>query len=513
MVDGQLLAYTIAPSASQFELVFTTVTTKTTQQFWSSGVSLEQAQLEEASDTELSDLEYFQQMLSNLLNGYFTLFSVFSGILLNFLCIYVFVKFHRSVIQYYLVTLTCWQTALLANAFLLYCLPTLLFGHVVSNGTYVLLYPYVYAFANTTHTGSVWIILTLTVDRYLALCRPLTHRAIGKKSRVKKLMIAVSLLAVLFSAPRFFEVTTVWYCPSMENGTICNSACEPTVARTALPEDKIYWTVYHIILAMLFVTLGPCLLLFGLTLRISLALRRSILRRRALCAPNSELDGRNKKETCSKKEHKANVMLMLVIAKFLISDILPTVADVLEHLVGNEVFMSSNLATLFVDFSNFLVVLNCSTNFWVFLLWGKRFRRCCMYLFAGSTFGRAFKWMKIFADSDFSSYLGHPRSSFTTNYTKSRSRCSGYYSGEFGRANSSLVGMDSATAATFLIAPTREPLDMGRGNGFVNSRARNGIHHGPFHANHRKYSAYPGIQVPRGQRSCSYAGVDISGMT
>jgi hypothetical protein len=32
------------------------------------------------------------------------------------------------------VTLTMWQTALLANAFLLYSLPHLLFGHLVSSG-------------------------------------------------------------------------------------------------------------------------------------------------------------------------------------------------------------------------------------------------------------------------------------------------------------------------------------------------------------------------------------------
>lgn len=113
-------------------------------------------------------------------------------------------------------------------------------------------------------------------------------------------------------------------------------------------------------------------------------------------------------------------MLVLVIAKFLISDILPTVVDVLEHvsltsryartilrsiepsltlcfqLVGNEVFMSSSLATLFVDFSNFLLVLNCSTNFWVFLLWGTRFRRSCAYLIFGSSFGRVLcRWLRV----------------------------------------------------------------------------------------------------------------------
>jgi len=224
-------------------------------------------------------------------------------------------------------------------------------------------------------------------------------------------MIAVSILAVFFSVPRFFEVATVYDCEEDE--------CVPIVTRTSIVEDQTYWTVYHIILAMLFVTLVPCLLLFGLTLRISIALRQAVVKRKALCAPTSELDGRNKKNGCSKKEHRANVMLILVIAKFLVSDVLPAIIDVLEHIVGTGVFMASPMATLFVDISNFLVVLNCSTNFWIFLFWGKRFRKSCRRMFFDSTLGRKLsKWSKI-VDSDLASYLNQ-QSSLTTNYTKTK---------------------------------------------------------------------------------------------
>ena len=93
-------------------------------------------------------------------------------------------------------------------------------------------------------------------------------------------------------------------------------------------------------------------------------------------------------------------MLVLVIAKFLISDILPTVIDVLEHvgllplvplaplqIVGNAAFMSSPMASLFVDLSNFLIVLNCSSNFWVFIIWGKRFRRSCRHVLLSTNIG------------------------------------------------------------------------------------------------------------------------------
>jgi len=133
--------------------------------------------------------------------------------------------------------------------------------------------------------------------------------------------------------------------------------------------------------------LVPCLLLFGLTLRISFALRQAVVRRKSLCAPNADVDTRNKKCLIQRKEHKSNIMLVLVIAKFLISDILPTVADLLEHIVGESAFTGSSMATLFVDFSNFLLVLNCSTNFWVFLIWGKRFRRSFHQVLVGTKIG------------------------------------------------------------------------------------------------------------------------------
>ncbi|CAB3410390.1 unnamed protein product [Caenorhabditis bovis] len=353
------------------------------------------------------------QMLSHMLNGYLTAFFVVTGIILNAFSVYIFLRCDRSgtpAIQYYLVTLTLWQTALLANAFLLYSLPNLLFGHLVAQGSYVYLYPYVYTFANTTHTGSVWIVLTLTIDRYLALCQPLKHRAIGKKSRVRRLMMIVSLLAVLFSVPRFFEVHVIPIC----DGDYCVAAID----RTELFENRLYWSIYHVVLAMIFVTLCPCLLLFGLTLRISIALRSAIAKRKSLCAPNADIDARNKKCYSSRKEHKSNIMLVLVIAKFLVSDILPTVIDVLEHVVGQSAFMRSPLASLFVDLSNFLIVLNCSSNFWVFIVWGKRFRRSCRNILLSTHIGMyVYKLARWNSESELS-YCAP--SSFTTinNTTK-----------------------------------------------------------------------------------------------
>lgn len=93
---------------------------------------------------------------------------------------------------------------------------------------------------------------------------------------MKRIMLGVSCMAILFSAPRFFEVSTQLLCQA-------DAQCTPQVVRTALPRSRLYWTLYHILLGLLFVTVGPCVLLCGLTVRISVALRRATRRRRSLC--------------------------------------------------------------------------------------------------------------------------------------------------------------------------------------------------------------------------------------
>jgi hypothetical protein len=190
----------------------------------------------------LSEFENSQRLISYVLNGYLTLFCVITGTILNIICILVFLKFRQNsnttIIQWYLITLTGWQTLLLISAFVLYSVPTLIYGKVVLSGDYVFTYAWSYFLSNLSHTGSIWLVLTLTVDRFLALCHPLTHPSIGNRARVKKLMIIVSVSATLFSLPRFFEVAVVYRCnnnslPSDETMGLLTE-CESFVYRTSL---------------------------------------------------------------------------------------------------------------------------------------------------------------------------------------------------------------------------------------------------------------------------------------
>uniref|UniRef100_A0A915MH08 G-protein coupled receptors family 1 profile domain-containing protein n=1 Tax=Meloidogyne javanica TaxID=6303 RepID=A0A915MH08_MELJA len=296
-------------------------------------------------------------MLSWLLNGPLSLLFVLSGIVLNALCVLVFVRLRNAgscsppIIHYYLISLACWHSALLCNAFVLYCLPTLLWGSVISTGPYVHLYPPTYMLANATHTGTVWIVLALTLDRYLALCLLtfiLTLRitiALGEAQRSRKRLSSHCEQQLLRCSSTNNnsnnEYKNIKNCYNAENSEYGGKEEEKST---------------------------------------NILFNEKQQHKMMLLGGQKNGNSYKKNNSIRGKEHRANVLIVVIIVKFLISDILPTVLDVFETFIGNEAFMSSPMATLCVDFSNMLLVLNCSTNFWVFIFYVRGFRNRCARL-------------------------------------------------------------------------------------------------------------------------------------
>ena len=56
-------------------------------------------------------------------------------------------------------------------------------------------------------TGSVYLTVTVTVERYVAVCHPLRARSLCTYGRAKLYVIGVAIFSVLYNLPRFFEVT------------------------------------------------------------------------------------------------------------------------------------------------------------------------------------------------------------------------------------------------------------------------------------------------------------------
>ena len=69
-----------------------------------------------------------------------------------------------------------------------------------------------------------------------------------------------------------------------------------------------------------------------------------------------------------KKEMKLAVMLMIVVVVFLICNILALITNILEVFFGEEILEVT-------ETSNLLVTVNSSVNFFIYIIFGEKFKR------------------------------------------------------------------------------------------------------------------------------------------
>ena len=68
---------------------------------------------------------------------------------------------------------------------------------------------YVWPLASTAQTATVWIVLLVTGDRYVAVCRPFQARW-RSVANTRRAVILVLVLAVVYNLPQWFERQVVW---------------------------------------------------------------------------------------------------------------------------------------------------------------------------------------------------------------------------------------------------------------------------------------------------------------
>ena len=64
---------------------------------------------------------------------------------------------------------------------------------------------YVWPCALIPQTCAVWLVVILTADRYIAICRPLHASQYSRRSRARRAVALVWILSILYNLPRFFE--------------------------------------------------------------------------------------------------------------------------------------------------------------------------------------------------------------------------------------------------------------------------------------------------------------------
>lgn len=195
--------------------------------------------------------------------------------------------------------------------------------------------------------SAAYMVVLVTADRYIAVCNPLHVQYLSVKSRLRKYVALLWIIAILYNLPRFFEKRLVFH-----SDTSIESVPTP------LRESKYYIVIYLTIMYFLFRFLLPCLCLVFINYRLIMEIRESIKRHH---------------HSSSEKYTRTLVVVALV---FLLSEtpdfclrIYYMITQLSDHI--KEAYPTIGYLN---EISNFFHTLNSSVNFVIYCFLGRRFR-------------------------------------------------------------------------------------------------------------------------------------------
>lgn len=216
--------------------------------------------------------------------------------------------------------------------------------------------PHMWALASIAQTMAVWLVMLITIDRYVAVCKP-WHTKWRALRRVKLTVFAMFLLAVLYNIPRFLERKMV-----LERS--CRGGFVVRTQKTAFRANRNYFLAYKTVCYFIFRSIGPLVILVALNARLVRALQ--LVRRK-----HRDMTKR------TKQRENITVMLVVVVTVFIICQLpdlglrIAVTAMEFSPLIHVDIqsMRYANAA------SNALLTVNSSVNFLIYCLIGKKFRR------------------------------------------------------------------------------------------------------------------------------------------
>ncbi|RZB39419.1 FMRFamide receptor, partial [Asbolus verrucosus] len=270
----------------------------------------------------------------------------------------------RSSINYLLIGLARIDTVLIITSILLFGLPGIYPYSGLLFTYYYVVYPHiapvVYPLAMIVQTASVYLTLTVSLERFVAVCHPLRARSLCTYGRARMYVIGIIVFSAIYNLPKLWESTIKeeWY-PEGNVTVYCPRA-------SALRENELYRTIYIHWMYLIFLYLLPFM---GLAI-LNAAIYRQV--RKA----NQE---RQRLSRLQKREIGLATMLLCVVAVFFVCNLLPLVINIIDTYI-----VALNLSIL-VNTSNLLVTINSSVNFIIYVIFGEKFKRLFLVLFCHNT--------------------------------------------------------------------------------------------------------------------------------
>ncbi|CAO1411735.1 unnamed protein product [Diamesa serratosioi] len=372
------------------ELIFSEKINNTEDIFYNSTKSIQQLiLLDSANDeTEIPCTKFGYPLFGLWTNGILLNIVGLLGILGNSLSMIILSRPQmRSSINYLLIGLARCDIALILTSILLFGIPAIYPGTGFFRFYFLRILPQisfvVYPIAMSAQTASVYLTLTVTLERYVAVCHPLRARALCTYGRARIYFLVILIFSICYNLPRFFEVKLSQYDDNEYGHVYC-------IAATDLRFHPDYVKIYIHWLYMIFIYFIPFSSITFFNFMIYLQVRKANRERQLL-------------SRTEKREFGLATMLFFLVIIFLCCNILALVINVSEAFEGV-------IEDRLVKTSNLLITFNSSVNFIIYVIFGEKFKRIFLLLFCKRRIGRDSP-DGIIDDSSFSNGDGNTRTS------------------------------------------------------------------------------------------------------
>ncbi|VDO95630.1 unnamed protein product [Soboliphyme baturini] len=294
---------------------------------------------------------------------------VLFGVVSNIVNIIVFRHSHMRniMVNWYLVVLAVSDLVVLLGSFVMLSLPAISANSgllpLIALASYV--QRWTYAVALIGQTSSVGLTVLVSVHRYFGVCYPFLAQRWESKSRVKTAIGTMLAFALLFNAPRWFEVVTDT-CWSDEFNT-----SSIRVVSSALRQDDTYYQVYMMYGYTTIMFGIPFTLLSLVSAFIIRTVHRSYSIRQQMSNSTSAIDQRRERQ-----ENKITFMFIAIVFMFLTFNSLAFINYILETMVSADQGMEDAFLKS-VELGNLLVALNSASNIFIYLSFSIKYRKVC----------------------------------------------------------------------------------------------------------------------------------------
>ncbi|KAI1699616.1 serpentine type 7TM GPCR chemoreceptor srw domain-containing protein [Ditylenchus destructor] len=299
-------------------------------------------------------LEQDEEFLSSL-SLFFTLVMVFmcmAGIVMNTFSLVIFTRpaFRRRSINVLLAGLSASDLCLCLLAMPVFSLNQL--QKILPDLPYRItsrILVYAYPITLMAQTMSVWMLVSITIDRYLAVCHPFAVRVYCTTTRALLTILTIVLFSIGYNFVRFWEYT------------INDEPGVPDEARIVglLRDNHYYMLLYQNIALLLTQFILPLLVLGLLNLQVAKAILEADETRRVLVASE-------------RREHVTAKMMLFVVIVFIFCYVLSFCLNLLE--IFNPDLFKNPIGFLLNDVNNVLIVLNSSSSFIFYAKYSSRYR-------------------------------------------------------------------------------------------------------------------------------------------